>query len=226
MHDSKIVQGLERLQNLVRFNASDASIILLSRRSASDRPSSNSITRTRTPPLFEDVVHLADVRMIYPGQRPYFAPKPATGSAALVCLVDGFDSDRPLQSPIPPLIDHAHGTLANLLPDPVVTNGFEHGEMIPPAQVTLRGRVVAGGAINRRYLAAHGANIRAQLAAVMDGIEEHEPQQVTQRRLPRQLALDQKPSVALPRHLIQPADPLAQISGVSLERGDDRIRVG
>ena len=114
--------------------------------------------------------------MIYPGQGPRFAPKPSAGRAAFVGLIDGLDGDRPLQPVIPPLVYHAHRTLADFLPDPVVTNGFEHGVMIAPSKVLLRAGAVAGGPVNRRHLAAHGPNISAQLAAVVDGIEKHEPQ--------------------------------------------------
>ena len=72
--------------------------------------------------------------MIYAGQRPRFAPKPTAGLAALIGLVDGLDGDRPLQPVIPPLVHHAHRTVADLLPDPVVANGFQHGEMIARAR--------------------------------------------------------------------------------------------
>ena len=185
VNNAEIVQGLECVQHLPRNFQCLGSIQHPGQQTVGERKAIEQLHhQDENFALFEDIVDLADVGMIYAGQRPCFAPKPAAGRAAFFGVGDGLDGDRPLQPVIPPLVHHAHRPLADLLPDPVVANGVQHGEMIAPGEVFLRAGVVAGGSVNRRHLAAHGPNISAQLAAVVDGIEKHEPQQVAKRSLP------------------------------------------
>jgi len=65
---------------------------------------------------------------------------------------------------------------------------------------------IAGGAVDRRNRAPHGADIRTQLTAMVDGVEEHVPQQLSKRCLPGESIVDQKSDPVLPHRLIQPCD--------------------
>ena len=71
-------------------------------------------------------------------------------------------------------------------PDDVRVAGGDAGATfkLPAGIAALRGwALVGGGAVDGRDLSAHGAQVRRQLASMMDGIEENEPQKCSHRLL-------------------------------------------
>ncbi len=128
VNNAEIVQRLECLQHLPRNLQCLGSVQHAGQQTVGKRKAVEQLHhQNENPSLFEDVVDLADVGMIYASQRPRFAPKLPACRAAFMGLVDGLDGDRPLQPFIPSFVDHAHPALADLLPDPVVADGFQHG---------------------------------------------------------------------------------------------------
>jgi hypothetical protein len=51
----------------------------------------------------------------------------------------------------------------------------------------------------------------------MDGVEEYVPKELTHRRFPIELAIDEKPRFVLPSCLIQPPDSIVQSCVTLLE---------
>ena len=82
--------------------------------------------------FFEDVEDLADVGMIHAGQGSRFPPKPGAGFFAFIYFEDGLYRNRPFEVLVPCLKHNPHCPLADLAPDPVVANGFQHAVIIVP----------------------------------------------------------------------------------------------
>src|SRR5439155_2709557 len=67
---------------------------------------------------------------------------------------------------------------------------------------------VARRPVDRRHLAAHGTDVRRELPAVMDGVEEESPQEIADRLLTRDLAAHHDLALARPSGVVEAGDLL------------------
>src|SRR5688572_14183775 len=90
---------------------------------------------------------------------------------------------------------------------------------LPAAAV--RGRTVDGG-----DLTAHGAEVRRELPAVVDGVEEQHPDELARRLLQYDLAPGRKLRRLRPPRLVHRGDAAHEVGVVLLEGGDDHVEGG
>lgn len=81
--------------------------------------------------------------MIHAGQGTRLAPKPAVGFFAFACFVNGLYRDWPFEAIIPRLVHNPHCALANLAPDPIMSDCFQHAVMIVPQEGASNDRQTA-----------------------------------------------------------------------------------
>src|SRR4029453_18771724 len=96
------------------------------------------------------------------------------------------------------------------------------GDPLAPLQapVPMEGLAtgVPRGTVDGGNLAAHGPDVGAELAAVMDRVEEDEPEELADRLLEHHLAAGEVLTLPRPARIVERRDLAVQIVPVALER--------
>src|SRR6266446_213302 len=83
--------------------------------------------------------------------------------------------------------------------------------------------VVRGRAVDRRHLASHGAQVGAELPAMMNRVEEEPPGPLGYGVLPGRATRHHQPGLLLPAGFVEPREPLVDAGRAALEGGHDLV---
>src|SRR3954454_23312043 len=85
-------------------------------------------------------------------------------------------------------------------------------------------RIVRRRSVDRRHLAAHRTDVRAELAAMVNAVEQEAPENAADGGLPRFVASEQESSFAIPARVRHRADERTNVGHIRFVRGNDFVQ--